>query len=140
MRGSWLLPPCTRVCLNFIHPDIQTRNQDIGLPSKRFIVTLAVCQRLFEFPTADARSTAQKSHRINSILRPSQKKQKQRKPVVYVRSAMYHESSRTRPKLGRECCVGKKQDLMSMAVPQKNDVCTRTKIIPQGIYLRCGLN
>ena len=108
------------MCLNFIHLDIQTRNQDIGLHSKRFIVTPAVCQRLFEFPTADARSTAQKSHRINSILRPSQKKkQKQRKPVVHVQSATYHESSRTRPKLGRECCVGKKKDLMSMAVPQK---------------------
>ena len=35
---------------------------------------------------------------------------------------------------------GKKQDLMSMAAPQKNDVYNRTKITPQGIYLRYGLN
>ena len=68
-------------------------------------------------------------------------RQKQRKPVVHVPSAMYHESSRTQPKLDRKCVgvgvdagmlFGKKKDLTSMAVPQQNVFCNRTKISPQG--------
>ena len=43
-QDSWIGP-----CLNFHHFDIHSRNQDIWLPPKRFIVTPAVCPRLFEF-------------------------------------------------------------------------------------------
>ena len=41
-----------------------------------------------------------------------------------MRSAMYHDSSRIQPKLGREYCVEKKkrQDLTSMAVPQNQTI------------------
>ena len=33
----------------------------------------------------------------------------------------------------------KKQDLTSMTVPTKNDICNRTQITPQGVYLHYGL-
>ena len=54
--------------MNFIHFDTSSRNQDIWLPSKRFVVTPAVHPRLFEnSDQVDIRSTAQKSHYVNSF-------------------------------------------------------------------------
>ena len=111
MRESWLPPPFTRVCLNFIHFDIQSRNQDICLPSKRFIVTPVVCPRLFEIITTLTSRALRRNHIVPSASVATKKKrtrQRQRKPIVYVRSAMYHESPNAQPKLGRECCVEKK--------------------------------
>ena len=86
----------------------------------------AVCPRLFEFLTTLTFGALRKNHIVSTALETVAKKnkrirQKQRKPVVHVRSAMYHESSRTQLKFGRGCYV-KKQDLTSMAVPQNKTI------------------
>ena len=51
---------------------------------------------------------------------------------------MYHESPGTQPK--KEGYLAWKQDFTSVAVQNKNDICKRTQISPQGIYLHYGFN
>ena len=68
-------------------------------PSKRFMVTPVVCPRLFEFLATLTFGALRKNHNVSTafetIAKKKRRKQKQRKPVVHVRSAMYHELSRT---------------------------------------------
>ena len=68
LKESWLLPSFTRTCLKFIHFDIQSRNQDIGLPSMRVLVTPAVYSRVFEIlTTLTFGALRKKTHCVNNI-------------------------------------------------------------------------
>ena len=77
LRESWLSPPKTRTCLNFIHFDIQIRNQDIWLTSMRVQVTPAVHPRMLEIlTTLTFGALRKKSHCANSHSRPWKKHEK----------------------------------------------------------------
>ena len=122
LRESWLLPSLTRVCLNFIHFDTQSRNLHIWIPSRRFVLTPAVYPRVLEILTTLTFGALRKNHIMSKAFEAIKKKesQKQRKPVVHVRSAMYHESSRTRPKLGKGCLRGKNRSHVNRCSTKTN--------------------
>ena len=118
-------------CLNFHHFDTQSRNQEIWLPSKRFTVTPAVCPRLFEILTTLKFGALRKDHIVSTAcedITKKRKRQKQRKPVVHVLSAVHHVPSRTQPKFGRESCVSRQWLLHR----------TKGHLLPQVIYLHYG--
>ena len=81
-------------------------------PSKRFTVSPVVYPRVFKILTALTFGALRKNHNVSPTFEDIQKKThwtEKRKPVIHVRSAMYHESSRTQPKFGTGRCVGKKR-------------------------------
>ena len=61
-KDSWI-----GTCLNFIHFDIQSSNQDIWPPSKRFVVTPAVYPRLFEILTTLTFGALRKNHIVTNM-------------------------------------------------------------------------
>ena len=73
LRELRLLPPFTRVCLNFIHFDTQSRNQDMWLPSKRLVVATAVYSRLFEILTTLTFGALRKNHIMSKTFEDTQK-------------------------------------------------------------------
>ena len=62
-KDSWI-----GTCLNFIHFDTQSRNQDIWLPSKRFVVTPAVYPRVFEILTTLTFGALCKNHIVSRVV------------------------------------------------------------------------
>ena len=67
LSDSWLQPSYTRVCLNFIHFDTWSRNQQIWLAfTKRFVVTPAVYPRLFKNLTTLTFGALRKNHIASS--------------------------------------------------------------------------
>ena len=116
-------PRFTRIRLNFIHFDIQSRNQDIWLPSKRFIVTPLLCPRLYEFLTTLTCGALRKTHILSTAFDVEKKKAQDRN----------NESSLST--CGQQCLMNRqehkrswekicleKQELTSMAVPQRKAV------------------
>ena len=85
-------------------------------------------------------------------LRPSPKNKKQRRLIVHVRPAIYHEVVKNTTEVGREMrqsgrrrvgrCVAKKKKrhLTSMTVPKNKKSRNRAQITPLGIHLHYGLN
>ena len=81
-------------------------------------------------------------------LQKKKKKQKQGRLVFHVRSAIYHELSRTQPKLEGKCISvsvdavavvwREKRDLTFMTVQKKNDICNCALITTLEIYLHYG--
>ena len=66
--------------------------------SQRAMVTPAVCPRLFEFLTTLTFRAMGRNHIGSTPHETIAKKKRQRKLVVHMRSAIYHELSRTQPK------------------------------------------
>ena len=103
------------------------------------------CPRLFEFLITLTFDTLRRSRIVSTVFDVIEKekrtRQNQSKPVVHVRSIMYHESSRTEPKLKRECYVEKKkkkQDLTSKTDLKKKSYLQSSLDYPAGIYLHYG--
>ena len=92
-------PPFTRVRLNFIHFETQSRSQDIWLLFMMVMATLVVCPRLFVILTTLTFGALRRNHIVSTAFETIAKKKKTGF-VVHVRSAMYREVSRTQPKLG----------------------------------------
>ena len=92
---SWLF---ARVRLNFHNFDIHNRNQDIWLAFVRDTVTAVVSPRcLFGFLTTLTFGALRKNHIVSTASGTIAKKGRF---DVHVRSELYHELSRTQPKLG----------------------------------------
>ena len=126
LRESWLLPPFTRTRLNFIHFDTQSRNQDIWLPSKRFVVT-PVYSRVFEIlTTLTFGSTAQKSHCVTNIRVHHKKAQK-----FFVQQCFVKCQEHNRSKKGT--LRGEKKGSDVRGGTTKNDICNRRQSTPQGM-------
>ena len=133
MRESRPPPPFTRILLYFHHNHIQNKRGDIWIPSERFIVTPVVCPRLLEFLTTLTFGALHRSHLVSIASETIAKKK--RRFVVYVRSAMYHEVSRTQPKLEWNVARGNKtRSHVHGGSKKKNDVCDRTQITPQRVF------
>ena len=134
MRRSWLLPPFSRVCLNFNHFDIQSRNQDIWPPSKRVTVTPAVCPRSFEFLTTLTFGALRRNHIVPTGFETIAKKKKRKhrntegslstRDQQFIMNCLdYHRrwkgSASVLASMRWLLCGGKKRDLTSMTVPKK---------------------
>ena len=82
LRESWPLPSFTRVCLNFSHFDILSRNQHIWLPFMRVLVTPAVYPRVFEILTTLKFGALRKTHIASTAFEDITKKMKPHRPRV----------------------------------------------------------
>ena len=115
-----ILLPFASIRLNFNHLDIQNRRGDINwLPFMRVMVTPAVYPRWFEFPT----TLTFRNHIVSTAFETIAKKktERQRRLVVHVRSAIYHELSKTQPKLERKC-VSVGVDVLAVVWRKKRDL------------------
>ena len=68
------VPLFTRIRLHFVHLDIPNRNPDIWLPSKRYIVTPAVCPHLFKFLTTLTFGTLRNDHIVSTTFETTEKR------------------------------------------------------------------
>ena len=149
--ASYPGPLVTHVCWNFNHLENQSRrgdNTSFGYDLKSHCYSCRLSALVENSHHADIRSTAQKITLCQQDVRPSKKRDK-RRLVVHIRSAIYHELSRTQPKLERICavlasmrwllCSENKRDLTSTKSPT-NDNCDQAQITPQESFLHHGFN
>ena len=85
--------------LSAVHCHSQQTWRHLLATCQRVMVTLIACPRLFEFLTTLTFGAQRRNHIVSTALRPSENMKRQGR---HLGSAIYHELSRTQPKLQRK--------------------------------------